>query len=76
VVDTVARVAASLNKADRRAYDAAISGLKGDGCKAAGDRLAAIDGGDFPLCCRHLANDWRMERLSFVAVIALVAYSC
>jgi hypothetical protein len=36
VVDTVARVAASLNKTDRRAYDAAISGLKGEGCKAAG----------------------------------------
>ena len=60
VVDAVARVAASLNKADRRAYDAAISGLKGEGCKAAGYRLAAIEGGDFPLCCRHLANDWRM----------------
>jgi len=38
VVDTVARVAASLNKTDRRAYDAAISGLKGEGCKAAGYR--------------------------------------
>jgi hypothetical protein len=34
VVDTVARVAASLNKTDRRA-----------------------------LCCRHLANDWRMHML-------------
>jgi hypothetical protein len=28
-------VAASLNKTDRRAYDAAISGLQGEGCKAA-----------------------------------------
>lgn len=64
VVDTVARIAASLNKTDRRAYNAAISGLKGDGCKAAGYRLAATDGGDFPLCCRHLANDWRMHTLS------------
>ncbi len=63
VVDTVARVAASLDRADRRAYDAAISGLKGDGCKAAGYRLAASDGGDFPMCCRHLANDWRMHTL-------------
>jgi hypothetical protein len=63
VVDDVARVATSLNKIDRRAYDAAISGLKGEGCKAAGYRLAATDGEDFPLCCRHLANDWRMHTL-------------
>jgi hypothetical protein len=63
VVDMVARVAASLNKIDRRAYDAAISGLKGEGCRAAGYRLAATDGGDFPLCCRQLANDWRMHTL-------------
>lgn len=46
VGDTVARVAASLNKVDRRAYDTTISGLKGGGCKAAGYRLAATDGGD------------------------------
>jgi hypothetical protein len=63
MVDTVARVAASLNKTDRLPYDAAISGLKGGGCKAAGYRLAAADGGDFPMCCRHLANDWRMDAL-------------
>ena len=63
VVDTVARVAASLSKTDRRVYDTAISGLKGEGCKAAGYRLAAADGGDFPMCCRHLANDWRMHVL-------------
>ncbi len=50
VVDTVARVADSLNRVDRRAYDVAISGLKGEGCKAAGYRLAAADGGDFPMC--------------------------
>lgn len=37
--------------------------MKGEGCKAAGYRLAATDGGDFPLCCRHLANDWRMHTL-------------
>jgi hypothetical protein len=63
VVDTVARVVASLDKTDRRTYDAAISGLKGEGCKAAGYRLAAADGGDFPMCCRHLAGDWRMHTL-------------
>lgn len=76
VVHTVARVAASLNKTDWRAYDAAISGLKGEGCKAAGYRLAAADGGDFPMCCRHLANDWRMHTLfakdHSVIVISLV----
>ncbi|MGO9322867.1 MAG: hypothetical protein ACLQBY_18980 [Solirubrobacteraceae bacterium] len=69
VVDTVTRVAASLNKTDRRAYDAAISGLKGEGCKAAGYRLAATDGGDSPLCCRHLANDWRMHTLRDAPVL-------
>jgi hypothetical protein len=36
VVDTVARVAISLNKVDRRAYDAAISGLKGEGLQGCG----------------------------------------
>jgi hypothetical protein len=78
VVDTVARVASSLNRTDRRAYDAAISGLKGEGCKAAGYRLAASDGGDFPMCCRHLANDWRMHTLfakdSRVIVISLARH--
>lgn len=63
VVDTVARVVASLDKVDRRAYDTALSGLKGEGCKAAGYRLAAADGGDFSMCCRHLADDWRMHTL-------------
>ena len=28
-----------------------------------GYRLAAADGGDFPMGCRHLANDWRMHTL-------------
>jgi hypothetical protein len=78
VVDTVARVAASLSKPDRRAYDAAISGLKGEGCKAAGYRLAASDGHDFPMCCRHLANDWRMHTLfandGSVIVISLATH--
>ncbi len=63
LVDTVVRVVASLNKVDRRAYDTAISSLKGEGCKAAGYRLAAADRGDFPMCCRHLAGDWRMHTL-------------
>jgi len=78
VVDTVARAAASLNKVDRRAYDAAISGLKGEGCRAAGYRLAAAGGGDFPMCCRHLADDWRMHTLfakdNSVIVISLARH--
>lgn len=61
VVDTAAAVAAGLDKRDRRAYDAAIAGLKGEGCKAAGYRLAALDGGDYAMCCKHLANDWRLH---------------
>jgi hypothetical protein len=78
VVDTVVRVAASLRKPDRRAYDAAISGLKGEGCKAAGYRLAASDGSDFPMCCRHLASAWRMHTLfvndGSVIVISLATH--
>jgi hypothetical protein len=58
VVDTVARVAASLNKVDRRAYDTAISGLKGEGCKAAGYRWAE-DRQQFPAVAmpRYLLRD-------------------
>ena len=37
--------------------------MKGEGCKAAGYRLAAAGGGDFPMCCRPLAGDWRIHTL-------------
>lgn len=78
VVNAVATVAATLNKRDRRAYDTAIAGLKGEGCKAAGYRLAALDSGDYAMCCRHLANKWRMHTVfpdkSRIVVISLAEH--
>lgn len=44
----------------RASYDAARDDLRGRGCEAGGYRMAAADGGDYPLCGRHLAYDWRM----------------
>jgi hypothetical protein len=61
VASSVARAAANLDKRHRRAYGAAIAGLKGEGCKAGGYRLAAIGGGDYPMCCRHLIDSWRLH---------------
>jgi hypothetical protein len=45
---------------ERRAYDAAIQALKGEGCRAGGKRLAAIAAGDYPMCQRSLYGAWRM----------------
>ena len=45
---------------ERRAYDAAVVALKGEGCRAAGKRLASIEAGDYPLCQRSLYGAWRM----------------
>lgn len=45
---------------EKRSYEAARDALRGEGCKAGGYRLAAVDGDDYPLCCRHLAYTWRM----------------
>jgi hypothetical protein len=60
---------------EKRSYEAARDALRGEGCKAGGYRLAAADGDDYPLCCRHLANAWRMftafpdqERVVIVAL--------
>lgn len=45
---------------EKRSYEAARDALRGEGCKAGGYRLAAADGDDYPLCCRHLAYAWRL----------------
>ncbi|MBW8060772.1 MAG: hypothetical protein FVQ78_10775 [Solirubrobacterales bacterium] len=45
---------------EKRSYEAARDALRGEGCRAGGYRLAAVDGDDYPLCCRHLAYAWRM----------------
>lgn len=52
------QVAAALRRMsarEKRSYDAARDALRSEGCKAGGYRLAAADGDDYPLCCRHLA---------------------
>lgn len=50
----------SLTKRERRAYDAAVEALEGEGCRAGGKRLAAADASDCPMCQRSLYGDWRM----------------
>jgi hypothetical protein len=73
------QVAAALRRMsarEKRSYEAARDALRGEGCKAGGYRLAAADGDDYPLCCRHLAYTWRMftafsdkdERIVIVAL--------
>jgi len=59
-VRSVAKVVASFTRAERRAYDAAVSALRGEGCAAGGKRLLALDGTDYPLCQRALYGSWRM----------------
>jgi hypothetical protein len=56
VRDAVAR----MSRTERAGYEAARDELGGRGCVAGGYKLAATDGGDYPVCARHLANAWRM----------------
>jgi hypothetical protein len=56
VRDAVAR----MSRTERASYEAARDELGGRGCVAGGYKLAATDGGDYPVCARHLANAWRM----------------
>jgi hypothetical protein len=49
-----------MSRTDRASYEAARDELGGRGCVAGGYKLAATDGGDYPVCARHLANAWRM----------------
>jgi hypothetical protein len=49
-----------MSKRERRAYDAAVQALSGEGCQAGGKRLAANDLSDYPMCQRSLYGQWRM----------------
>jgi hypothetical protein len=49
-----------LCKRERRAYDAAVDALRGEGSRAGGKRLAAADSGDYPMCQRSLYGAWRL----------------
>lgn len=59
-VPGVGRVVDGMTGRERRAYDAAVQALKGEGCRAGGERLAALDQSDFPMCQRALYGTWRM----------------
>lgn len=56
----VSAALAKMSAREKRSYEAARDALSAEGCKAGGYRLAALDGDDYPLCCRHLAYAWRM----------------
>jgi len=60
-VPSVAAVAQSATGPLRKAYAVARDELRRDGCRAAGYRLAATDGGEYPMCCRRLYGAWRMH---------------
>lgn len=47
--------------------------LEAQGCKAAGYRLLAPDGGRSELCCRHLDRDWRLITTFEPGVVVVVA---
>jgi hypothetical protein len=49
-----------MTKREQRAYAAAVSALKGEGCRAGGKRLAATGTADYPMCQRALYAAWRM----------------
>jgi hypothetical protein len=60
-VPGVARIVEQeMTKRERRAYDAAVEALRGEGCRAGGKRLAAVGDDDSPMCQRSLYADWRM----------------
>ena len=71
----VVSVLGGMSAREKRSYEAAVDALRGEGCGAGGYRLAAADGDDYPLCCRHLAYAWRMftayPRKKQVVIVAL-----
>jgi hypothetical protein len=56
----VRRAVEQMRRTERAGYEAARDELRGRGCLAGGYKLASTDGGDYPLCARHLAYTWRM----------------
>jgi len=58
-----------------------VQALKGEGCRAGGKRLAAIDDGDYPMCQCSLYGDWRMTTIyrpppdDGVAIIAVARHT-
>lgn len=56
----VRRAVEQMRRTERARYEAARDELCGRGCLGGGYKLASTDGGDYPLCARHLAYTWRM----------------
>jgi hypothetical protein len=56
----VRRAVEQMRRIERASYEGARDELRGRGCFAGGYKLASTDGGDYPLCARHLAYTWRM----------------
>jgi hypothetical protein len=73
-VPSVAAVADSATGPLRKSYETARDELRRDGCRAAGYRLAAAAGGEYPMCCRRLYGAWRMH-IVFTAPDTLVIIS-
>jgi hypothetical protein len=59
-VASVGRTVQGMTRRERRAYDAAVQALRGEGCRAGGKRLMASAGDEYPLCQRALYGAWRM----------------
>jgi hypothetical protein len=59
-VRSVGAVVKTLRGDALKAYEAAVTSLKGEGCRGGGKRLAAQGGGDYPLCQRSLYGQWRL----------------
>jgi len=57
---TTAFLERHLSPREFRRYLAYEGELKRGGCAHGGYRLLAADGGDFPICCRHLFRGLRM----------------
>lgn len=55
----------------RKSYDAFEAELRKQGCKVAGYRLLADDGGHSEYCCKRLVEDWRVI-MTFEPGVAIV----
>ncbi len=78
-VASVGRTVEGMTRRERRAYDAAVQALRGEGCRAGGKRLMASAGDEYPLCQRALYAAWRMTTAyradGSIVIVALARHS-
>ena len=78
-VASVGRTVEGMTRRERRAYDAAVHPLRGEGCRAGGKRLMASAGDEYPLCQRALYAAWRMTTAyradGSIVIVALARHS-